>query len=174
MACSSFKVAIGFLVASLISLLLAWSSSLEGRPDLGRVLVVPYAFLLLLLSGRIRDRVHNAAPLVFVHHQCLHVRYVMLDIPCYTVDVVQWPSFSGWARQSQADHVRYNLVFGTETVTSKTCSAMSCNGRNGWYVSVDLCFCSVFPPSDVLNSHKKPSICAIKPVLQGLLHGPCL
>ena len=33
--CSSFKVAIGLLVASLISLLLAGSSSLEGQPDLG-------------------------------------------------------------------------------------------------------------------------------------------
>jgi len=48
-ACSSFKVAIGLLVASLISLLLAWSSSLEGRLDLGRVLVVPYTFHFLMI-----------------------------------------------------------------------------------------------------------------------------
>ena len=38
--CNSFKVSIGLLEASLISLLLAWSSSLEGRPDLYRVPVV--------------------------------------------------------------------------------------------------------------------------------------
>ena len=48
-ACSSCKVAIGLLVASLISLLLARSSSLEGRPDLGRVLVVPYTFHFLII-----------------------------------------------------------------------------------------------------------------------------
>ena len=48
-ACSSFKIAIGLLVASLINLLLAWSSSLEGQPDLGRVLVVPYAFHFLMI-----------------------------------------------------------------------------------------------------------------------------
>ena len=49
--CSSFKLAIGLLVASLISLL-AWSSTLKGRPDLGRVLVVPYAlhFLMIVLT----------------------------------------------------------------------------------------------------------------------------
>ena len=48
-AWSSFKVAIGLLVASLISLLLAWSSSFEGRPDLSRVLVVLYAFHFLVI-----------------------------------------------------------------------------------------------------------------------------
>ena len=48
-ACSSFKVAIDLLVASLISLLLTCSSILEGRPDLGRVLVVPYAFHFLMI-----------------------------------------------------------------------------------------------------------------------------
>ena len=48
-ACSSFKVAIGHLVVSLISLLLAWSSSLEGWPDLGRVFMVPYAFHFLMI-----------------------------------------------------------------------------------------------------------------------------
>ena len=36
-------------MASLISLLLAWSSSLEGRPDLGRVLVVPYPFYFFMI-----------------------------------------------------------------------------------------------------------------------------
>ena len=48
-ACSFFKVANGLLVASLISLLLAWSSSLEGRSDIGRVLVVPYTFHFLMI-----------------------------------------------------------------------------------------------------------------------------
>ena len=47
--CSSFKVAIDLLVASLISLLLAWSSSLEGRPGRGRLLVVPYTFHFLMI-----------------------------------------------------------------------------------------------------------------------------
>ena len=47
--CRSFKVAIGFLVASLVSLLLVWLSSLEGRPDLSRDLVVPYAFHFLMI-----------------------------------------------------------------------------------------------------------------------------
>ena len=51
-ACSSFKVAIGLLVASLISHLLAWTSSLKGRPDLGRVLVVPYTFYFLRLCSK--------------------------------------------------------------------------------------------------------------------------
>ena len=48
-ACSSFKVANGLLVASLISLILTCSSSSEGRPDLGRVLVVPFAFRFLMI-----------------------------------------------------------------------------------------------------------------------------
>ena len=48
-ACYTFKVALGLLVASLISVLLGWSSSWEGLPDLGRVLVVPYAFHFLMI-----------------------------------------------------------------------------------------------------------------------------
>ena len=59
-ACSSFKVAIGFLVASLISLLLAWSSSLEGQPDLSRVLLVPYTFYFLMMVLTMLQRISMA------------------------------------------------------------------------------------------------------------------
>ena len=58
--CSSFKVAIGLLVASLMSLLLAWSSSLEGWPDLGKVLVVPYAFHFLIIVLTVRQGIFKA------------------------------------------------------------------------------------------------------------------
>ena len=49
------------LVASLISLLLAWSSSLEGWPDLGRVLVVPYAFHFLMIVLAVLQRFSSDA-----------------------------------------------------------------------------------------------------------------
>ena len=60
-ACSTFKVAIGLLVASLISLLLAWSSSLERRPDLGRVLVVSYAFHFLMIVLTVLQGIFKAS-----------------------------------------------------------------------------------------------------------------
>lgn len=42
--CSSSRVIMGLLAASLISLLLVWAESLEGRPGLGRFAVVWYSF----------------------------------------------------------------------------------------------------------------------------------
>ena len=64
---SSFKVAIGLLVASLISLLLTWSSSLEGRPDLGRVLVVPYAFHFLMIVLTVLQGIFKAFYIFYTH-----------------------------------------------------------------------------------------------------------
>ena len=63
--CSSFKVAIGLLVASLVSLLLAWSSSLEGRSDLGRVLVVPYTFHFLMIALTVLQGIFKAFKIFF-------------------------------------------------------------------------------------------------------------
>ena len=67
-ACSSFNVAIGLLVASLISLVLAWSSSLEGRPDLGRVLMVPDAFHFLMIVLTVLQGILKAFEIFFYTH----------------------------------------------------------------------------------------------------------
>ena len=67
--------------------------------------------LLLLLGGHIRD-LHNAMPSISVRHKCLHVCYLMPNISCNAVNVIQWFSSSGWARQSQGNHIRYNLILG--------------------------------------------------------------
>ena len=48
--CSSFRVIFGLLVASLNNTLLAWSVSFDGRPSLGRFVVVPYSFNFLIMD----------------------------------------------------------------------------------------------------------------------------
>lgn len=58
---SSFKGAFGLLLASLISLLLARSSSLEELPDLGRVFVVRYTFHFLIIDLIFKD-MHGTVP----------------------------------------------------------------------------------------------------------------
>ena len=66
----------------------------------------------LLLGGHIRD-LHNATPSISVRHKCLHVCYLMPNISCNAVNVIQWFSSSGWARQSQGNH-RYYLILGAK------------------------------------------------------------
>ena len=70
-----------------------------------------------------------------LRQKCLNVCCLMPDTSCNAVNVIQWSSSSVWARQSQGNHIRYYLILGAKTVTSKTCSA-----TNGRYVSRDLCF----------------------------------
>ena len=63
-----------------------------------RYSVTVLLLLLLLLGGRIRDRVHNALPNISVQHQSLHVCYIMPNISCNAVNIVQRSSSSVWAR----------------------------------------------------------------------------
>ena len=110
------------------------------------LLVLLLLLLLLLLGGCIRDREHNATPSISLQHKCLHVYCLMPDISCNAVNVIQWSSAPGWARQSQGIHIRYYLILGAITVTSKTCSVTSYmyNGRNGRNISIDLyLFCAL-------------------------------
>ena len=44
--------------------------------------------VLLLLGGRIRDRVHNAMPNISVQHQSLNIWNIMSSVSCYTVNIV--------------------------------------------------------------------------------------
>ena len=48
--CRSFKVIVGFTVTSRSSFLIAWLLSLDGRLDLGRVLVVWYVLHYLMMD----------------------------------------------------------------------------------------------------------------------------
>ena len=66
-ACGCFKVAIGLLVASLISLLHAWSSTLEGWPDRGRVLVVPYAFHFFMIGLTVLQGIFKVFEIFYTH-----------------------------------------------------------------------------------------------------------
>ena len=59
-SCSSFKVGIGLLVAFLISLLLGWSSNLEGGPDLSWIVVVSCAFHFLMNVFTVLQRIFKA------------------------------------------------------------------------------------------------------------------
>ena len=77
MACSSFKVAIGLLVASLISLLLACSSSLEGRPDIGRVVVVPYTFHFLMIVLTVLQGIFKVFEIILYPSHDLHFSTIL-------------------------------------------------------------------------------------------------
>ena len=88
-------------LASLINLLLAWSSSLEGWPDLGRVLVVPYIFhflmtILTVLQGILKVfeifftlipwsvPFHNFIPEVFWNESSLVLHGCVFAVKCTT------------------------------------------------------------------------------------------
>ena len=70
-------------------------------------------------SGRIRDRARNNTPSISVQH---NVCCLMPTISCNAVNVSQWSSSPGWTRQSQGNYIRYYLILGAKTMTSKTCS----------------------------------------------------
>ena len=59
--CSSVRVTIGFLVTSLTKALLPQLLSLAGRPDLGRILVVPNFFHLKMMEASVFLGTFNAA-----------------------------------------------------------------------------------------------------------------
>ena len=63
--------------------------------------------VLLLLGRHIQDRIHNAMPSISVRHKCLHICYLMPNISCNAVNVIQclW-----LGRQSQGNHIRYYLI----------------------------------------------------------------
>ena len=65
-SCNCFRVAVGLLVASLTSFLLALSSSLERRPDPGRVCVVPNTFHFLIIDFTVLLGINKAFKMVFV------------------------------------------------------------------------------------------------------------
>ena len=62
----TISVTIGFLLTSLISLL-AWSSSLERWPDLGRVLVGSYAFHFLMIVLTVLQGIFKAFEIFYTH-----------------------------------------------------------------------------------------------------------
>ena len=83
-ACGSFKLPL----ASLISFLLAWSSSLDGLPDRGRVLVVPYAFHFLMIVLTVLQGIFKAFEVFYTHSKFnselriiyfLHLSLEMID-----------------------------------------------------------------------------------------------
>lgn len=57
--CSSFKEAVGLMVSSRARILFAQLLILEGRPDLGRVSVVPYTFHFLMIDLTVPNGILN-------------------------------------------------------------------------------------------------------------------
>ena len=64
--CSSFRVIFGLFVASLINALLAWSVSFGGRPSLGRFVVVPYSFHVLIMDLMVLRGMFKVSDIFFI------------------------------------------------------------------------------------------------------------
>ena len=83
-------------------LIMPWTSKmcpLHIKNNFARVL------LQLLLGERIRDRVHNATPSISVSYKWLHVSYLMPNISCNAVNVIQWYRYTlKWQRYFESTH----------------------------------------------------------------------
>ena len=70
--------------------------------------------------------------------------YILIDMPCYTVNVVEWSSSSRCAWEPHANDVKDYLVFGSIAVACKSGSVLSKDGRYLWNTIVDLCLGFMF------------------------------
>ena len=96
-------------MASLISLVLPWSSSLEGRPDLGRVLVVLYSFHFLMIVLTVLQGIFKSFKIFFIPspHLCLSTT---LSQRSFESSLVLMVGFSLWNALHSKENLQEQLI----------------------------------------------------------------